>query len=103
MAVIVERRTPRPYIELFLYLQLLDFLTTLVGLRIGLHEFSPFVRHIMQLDPALGLALSKLIAFGLAAFCLWTRRVYLIRWINYWYAVLVVWNLCLILAGGRGV
>ena len=89
----------RPYLELFLYLQILDFLTTLVGLRIGLSEASPFIRHLLGEQPALGLAASKLIAFLLAGLCLWLQRAHLIRWINYWYAALVVWNLSLILAG----
>ena len=88
-------------VELFLYLQVLDFLTTLVGVKIGLQEMSPFVRQLMRADPALGLAVSKLLAFALAGFCLWANRAHIIRWINYWYAGLVVWNLCLILTIGH--
>ena len=83
--------------QVFLYLQLLDFLTTLVGLKYGLQEASPFIREVMSLGPVLGLLLSKLIAFALAGFCLGIRKAHLIRLINYWFAALVVWNLCLIL------
>jgi hypothetical protein len=84
--------------QVFLYLQLLDLLTTLVGLRFGLREISPFVRQIMQVDAALGLAATKLLAVGLAGLCIWSRRDHIIRWINYWYAALILWNLSIILA-----
>ena len=87
----------RPHYQVFLYLQVLDFLTTLVGLR----EVSPFLRQIMQFDPALGLAASKLLAFGLASLCIWSHRDRIIRWINSWYAGLVLWNLCIMLAVRR--
>jgi len=64
----------------------LDFLTTLVGLR----EISPFLRQIMQVDAALGLAASKLLAVGLAGICISSHRDRIIRWINCWYAGLVL-------------
>lgn len=83
-------------LELFVYLQLLDILTTWIGLRLGLAEASPFVRHLMQLGPAAGLAASKVVAFFLAGLCVWLNRRHVVRWINYWYAALVVWNMALI-------
>ena len=86
------------YIEVFIYLQLLDFFTTLIGMRIGLSEASPFIRWLMHLGPATGLALSKLVAFGLGGACIVLKRRHLLRWINYWYAGLVVWNMSWILA-----
>ena len=85
-------------IQIFLYLQVLDFLTTLIGMKIGLSEVSPFIRWLMQMDPAVGLALSKLIALVLGGLCLWLNKRHLVRWINYWYAGLVVWNMTLIFA-----
>ena len=84
-------------IQLFLYLQVLDFLTTLIGMKMGLGEASPFIRWLMQIDPAVGLGLSKLIAFALGGLCLWLNKRHLVRWINYWYAGLVIWNMALIL------
>jgi hypothetical protein len=87
-------------IELFLYLQVLDFLTTLVGFKYGLVELSPFGRELNRLDQMFGVFLAKLIAVLLGAICLWIKRPHVIRWINYWYAALVVWNLCLILDRG---
>jgi len=90
------------YAQVFLYLQVLDFLTTLVGLRMGLHEGSPFIRALMEWGPEIGLFLSKAIAVMLGGICIWQNRRQLLRWINYWYAGLVVWNLCLIsIAQGR--
>ena len=83
-------------IQIFLYLQLLDFLTTLIGMKVGLGEASPFVRWLMLADPAVGLAMSKLAAFVLGGLCIWLNKRHLVRWINYWYAGLVVWNMALI-------
>jgi hypothetical protein len=45
----------------------------------------------------LGVALSKGVALGLGAFCIWRKKARVISWINYWYAGLIVWNLCVIL------
>ena len=85
------------YLAAFLYLQLLDFLTTMVGIRVGLAESSPFIRWMMNSDPALGLAASKIVAVLIAGICIATNRPNLIKWVNGWYAALAVWNLCLIL------
>jgi hypothetical protein len=83
-------------VAFFLYLQVLDFVTTMVGFKHGLGEASPFIRWLLQAGPMYGVAASKLVAIALAAICLYTNRRYLVRWINYWYAALVVWNLGLI-------
>ena len=84
-------------VQLFIYLQLLDFLTTMLGYRLGAGEASPFVRALTAYGPALGVALSKLVALALGGFCIWRRKTHVISWINYWYAGLVVWNLCVII------
>lgn len=85
-------------IQVFLYLQVLDFLTTLVGFRVGAHEASPFIAKVIHLTtPAIGVGLSKLTGFGIGAVCVATHRAKLVHWINYWYAGLVVWNLSIIL------
>lgn len=91
------------HFQVFIYLQLLDFLTTLIGLHFGLAEASPFIRWLMQWGPALGLTLSKLLAIFLGGLCIWLNKRHVVRWINYWYAGLVVWNICLILATRQAV
>jgi hypothetical protein len=86
------------YVQVFLYLQVLDLLTTLVGLKLGISEASPFIRSLLHFGPSFAVAASKIVAVGLAALCVGLHRSYLVRWINYWFAGLVIWNLCNILA-----
>ena len=43
--------------QVFIYLQLLDLLTTLIGLRLGAAEASPFIRVLMHVGPVAGVAL----------------------------------------------
>ena len=87
------QRADLPMIWLFLYLQVLDVLTTLLGFSIGAGEGSPLVRLLVLWGPVAGLVASKLGAVALATICLWLRKQVLLRWINYWYAALVVWNI----------
>ena len=42
------------------------------------------------------LVASKLIAAALEGLCIWSHRDRIVRWINCWYAALVVWNRCII-------
>src|ERR1700690_2815177 len=89
-------------IQVFLYLQLLDFLTTLIGFKLGAHEASPFVLKLIQAtSPAMGVAMSKLAGIGIGALCVVLNRARLIAWINYWYGALILWNLMLILVMGN--
>jgi hypothetical protein len=85
-------------IQIFVYLQVLDLLTTLVGFKLGASEASPFIRALMDFGPVAGVALSKVIALALGAICVYTKRVRLMKWATYWYAGLVVWNLMILLA-----
>lgn len=84
--------------HIFVYLQLLDLLTTLVGFRLGASEASPFIRILMHAGPAVGVTLSKLVALALGGVCVWARKDHLIRWVSYWYAGLVVWNMMILLS-----
>jgi len=86
------------YVQVFLYLQILDFLTTLVGLKMGISEASPLIRSLIHLGPGIAVATSKIVALGLAGLCVAIHREHVVRWVNYWYAAIVVWNLCNILA-----
>src|SRR3954451_21464302 len=88
--------------QLFIYLQLLDLLTTLIGFRLGAAEASPFIRLLMHVGPAAGGALSKVVALGLGALCIYLKKQHLLRWATYWYGGLIVWNLVIMLtATGR--
>jgi hypothetical protein len=84
--------------QVFLYLQLLDVLTTLLGLRMGAVEASPFVRMLLHAGPAVGLIASKVLALAIGALCVHLNKAHVIRWISYWYGALVVWNLMVMLA-----
>lgn len=89
-------------LQLFLYLQVLDLMTTLVGFRVGAAEASPFIGWLMQWGPAAGVVASKFIALAIASVCLWTGKRRVIHWITYWYAGLVVWNLFIIFIHAAG-
>jgi hypothetical protein len=90
-----------PVIHIFLYLQLLDFLTTMVGFRLGASEASPFIAKLIHAtSPAVGVAASKLVGLGIGGLCVFLNRARLVGWINYWYAGVIVWNMFIILAAG---
>jgi hypothetical protein len=93
MSAATMDRAGRQLVEVFLYLQILDILTTLIGFSLGNGEASPFIRLMVRWGPLAGLLFSKILAAGLAAACLLLRRRKLLHWINYWYAALVAWNL----------
>src|SRR5262245_21239472 len=84
-------------VYVFIYLQLLDLLTTLVGFRVGAAEASPFIRALMHAGPVAGVVGSKVLALALGAYCIAIRKQRLIRRISYWYGALVVWNLMIML------
>jgi hypothetical protein len=84
--------------QIFIYLQLLDLMTTLIGFKLGAGEASPFVRMLMHVGPAAGVIASKVIAMGLAGLCVYLKKNHLVRYANYWYSALVLWNLTILLA-----
>jgi len=84
-------------LQIFVYLQILDLLTTLIGFKLGASEASPFIRVLMHAGPTTGVILSKVVALALAGLCVYTKKMHLIKWASYWYGVLVVWNLSIML------
>ena len=84
--------------QVFVYLQLLDLLTTLLGFRVGAAEASPFIRVMMQVGPAAGVVASKILALGIGALCIYLKKNHVIKWAAYWYGGLVVWNLMVMLS-----
>jgi hypothetical protein len=83
----------------FSYLQLLDILTTLVFLTMGVREVNPVVRFAMAASPSpIGaLLLLKLGAVAAAVYCSVSGRTRVLFRINVVFAALVVWNLIAIL------
>jgi hypothetical protein len=89
----IRRLFPEPSIGLFLCLQVLDVLTTLIGLRMGAQEGSSYIGRLLSTGPISGLIISKIIAAGLAAFAIFLNRKRLITFLNYWFAAVITWNL----------
>jgi len=98
---------PPPRIQqafpIFLALQTLDIITTLLGLRLGASEGSYFVDHLMRVGPLNALLLSKLFAVLLVTAALAVECKRLIERVNFWCAALVTWNLLVIFAQTAGI
>jgi hypothetical protein len=77
----------------FLYLQLLDVLTTWLGLRMGLIEVNPIVQFLIHLGSFARVLSSKAVALVIGGFCVYRRRLRVIHFANCWYAAVVIWNL----------
>lgn len=82
-----------PLLLSFVFLQLLDFLTTVVGLKWGAHEMNPFILQFMQMGPLVGLIACKLLILTMGAVIVWLQRHRVILFVNYLFGFLVVWNL----------
>jgi hypothetical protein len=82
----------------FFSLQALDVVTTLIGLRLGASEASFFVGRVMQLGPLTGLFIAKAFAVILVSAALAFRRPRVVVFLNYWFAILITWNLATIVA-----
>ena len=91
-----------PAIYIFVYLQLLDFLTTVAGFRLGASEASPFIAKLIHASSTMmGVATSKVLGLAMGGVCVATNKLRIVGWINYWYAALIVWNLCVIVIAGK--
>jgi hypothetical protein len=83
---------PTPSIGLFLGLQIVDLLTTLVGLHLGAREGNSFIGQLLKSGPLTGLLISKILAAGLAAFAVFLNRKRMLAFLNIWFAAVVAWN-----------
>jgi len=93
MILRVRREFPTPSLAVFVFLQLLDILTTLLGLRVGAREGSLFIGRLMQVGPLAALLISKIIAVCLVGMAVRWHRPRVVVLVNYWVALVVVWNL----------
>jgi hypothetical protein len=84
---------PPPSLSVFVFLQVLDILTTLLGLEMGAQESSIFLRHLMSIGPLPALLIGKILAVLMVALALKYQRPRLIVVMNYWLALVVTWNL----------
>jgi len=84
--------------SVFFGLQALDVLTTLIGLHLGAKEASMFVGRMLALGPVAGLLISKCFAIILASAALSFQRPRVVVFLNYWFAVVITWNLFTIFA-----
>jgi len=89
----------------FSYLQVLDYLTTVAFLLIGVQEGNPVVRLIMDAAPSpmIGLAFVKAAALLLGVYCLKLGKDRLLSRINVMFALLVAWNLVALILGAAKV
>jgi hypothetical protein len=92
-----RRHFPAPSLTVFMVLQLLDILTTLLGLRVGAQEGSMFLGRLMRAGPLAALLIAKIIAVLLVAVAMKFRRPRVVVFLNYWFAVVVSWNLAILL------
>ncbi len=79
----------------FVYLQLLDLLTTLAFLAQGVEEANPLVRLLLDMMPSrlAALAAAKLAAVALGYYCWRVGRMTLLTRVTWFYAALALWNL----------
>ncbi len=85
----------------FVYLQVLDALTTIAFMMYGIAELNPVVKWAMRESPSAltGLLLIKVVAVCLALYCVTRARHKLLRSVNVFFACLVAYNvIALILA-----
>jgi len=92
-----RRAFPAPSLTVFVVLQVLDILTTLMGLEMGAREASLFLGQLMNVGPVAALLIAKIFAVLLVSAALKFKRPRVVVFLNYWFAALVTWNLGMIL------
>ena len=92
-----RRSFPTPSLSTFVALQMLDILTTLMGLAVGAQEASFFVAHLMKIGPVAALLIAKIMAVLLVSVALRFKRPRVVVFLNYWFSAVVTWNLATIL------
>jgi len=83
-------------LTLFIILQLMDFLTTLVAIAMGGAEQNPLVQAFFTLPPVYGLALSKLVVISIAVAGYYVGKHRGIRTANYAFSAIIIWNISII-------
>ena len=93
-------RTKPNVLQIFLALQGLDALTTLIFLSKGAREGNPVVSEMLPFVHAqwIGLAAAKLLAMLIGFYCYRNGKFAALRIANFGYAAIVGWNLLTIAA-----
>jgi len=80
---------------IFSYLQILDGMSTVVFLMLGIREANPLVKFTLSVasNPIAGLLLVKVAAVLTAVYCWRVGRTRALRLANCIFALLVAWNL----------
>lgn len=83
------------------YLQVLDFLTTIAFLLHGVKEANPLVIFFVRIagNPVAGILIAKVIGVLIASYCWRFRRTRILTRINFFFALLVTWNLVALILG----
>lgn len=82
----------------FLLLQAADFATTMIGIRVGAAEASPFIARLMATFGVLGgLIVTKAVGCGVYGLSIAFRRPGAVRKFNWLLGAVVLWNASVIL------
>ena len=81
---------------IFVYLQILDLVSTLTAIKLGGAEKNPLVLHFMALGPVAGLLLSKLVVTGIATGGALLRKYRGLQFANVAFAGIVLWNMTIV-------
>ena len=83
----------------FVYLQVLDALTTIAFMMYGVAELNPLIKWAMRESPSAltGLLLVKILAVGLAFYCIVRARQKLLRKVNIFFALVVDYNVVVLI------
>jgi hypothetical protein len=92
-----RKQFPAPSLTVFVFLQVLDILTTLLGLELGAQESSVFLGQLMKAGPVAALLIAKIMAVVLVLVALKFKRPRVVVFLNYWLALVVTWNLTIAL------
>ncbi|HYM11145.1 MAG TPA: DUF5658 family protein [Bryobacterales bacterium] len=85
-------------LSLFIYLQMLDLLTTMLFLKMGLSESSWLVGALVHWSPILGVLMAKLVAIAIGCLAVRYHKDRVVKLANVGYSGVVAWNLlCMIL------
>jgi hypothetical protein len=80
----------------FIALQTLDFVTTMIVLHMGGNEANPLVSHFMVVGSLQGLLYSKVIALTVGVAAVRARKYRVLRIGNIFFGAVVAWNLFVI-------